>query len=54
MTDTEQNQLRKLRRRIEEQLRNSVTPKLLIRIAELCNIRVPKNLRERYMTSNDD
>ena len=43
----EQNELmtRKLRRRVEEFLRNT-TPEMLIRVADLCRIKVPKKLRD--------
>jgi len=47
------NQLKKLRRRIEEFLRNT-TPEMLIKIADRCKIKVPENLRRRYMLSEDD
>ena len=47
------NQLKKLRRRIEEFLRNT-TPVMLIKIADICKIKVPENLRQRYMPPKDD
>ena len=50
MIDT---QLRKLRRRIEEFLRNT-TPEMLIKIADICKVHVPENLRKRYMSKEDD
>jgi len=48
-----ENQLRKLRRRVEEFLRNT-TPEMLIKIADVCNIKVPDNLRQRYMPKEGD
>lgn len=45
--DLTEKQLRKLRRRIEDYLRHT-TPKELINIAEICNINVPKHLRNKY------
>jgi hypothetical protein len=51
--DHTDNQLRKLRRRVEEFLRNT-TPEMLIRIADLCKIKVPDNLRKRYVSPNND
>lgn len=47
MPDQSELQTRKLRRRIEEFLRNT-TPEMLIRVAELCRIKVPKSLRKTY------
>lgn len=47
------NQLKKLRRRIEEFLRNT-TPVMLIKIADICKIKVPANLRRRHMPKKDD
>ena len=47
------NQLKKLRRRIEEFLRNT-TPEMLIKVADVCKIKVPDNLRQRYMPPKDD
>jgi hypothetical protein len=48
-----ENQLRKLRRRIEEFLRNT-TPEMLIKIADICMINVPESLRKRYMSKEGD
>lgn len=50
MVDT---QLRKLRRRIEEFLRNT-TPEYLIKIAGMCNIQVSETLKKRYMSKGKD
>jgi len=47
------NQLKKLRRRIEEFLRNT-TPKMLIKIADICKIKVPENLRRWHIPKKDD
>lgn len=47
------NQLKKLRRRIEEFLRNT-TPEMLIKVADICKIKVPENLRQRYISQEDD
>ncbi len=47
------NQLKKLRRRIEEFLRNT-TPEMLIKIADICKIKVSENLRKRHMPTKDD
>jgi len=47
MADQSELQTRKLRRRIEEFLRNT-TPEMLIRVAELCRIKVPQSLRKKY------
>ncbi len=52
MNQTE-NQIKKLRRRIEEFLRNT-TPEMLIKIADACNIKVPQALRQRYIPKKDD
>jgi siroheme synthase (precorrin-2 oxidase/ferrochelatase) len=51
---TEQNELmtRKLRRRIEEFLRNT-TPEMLIRVADLCRIKVPQKLREKFKVTDE-
>jgi hypothetical protein len=51
--DQVDNQLRKLRRRIEEFLRNT-TPKMLIKIADVCKLNVPESLRKRFMPKEDD
>ena len=48
-----ENQLKKLRRRIEEFLRNT-TPEMLIVIADMCNINVSEALRQRYMSKKDE
>ena len=53
MNPQAENQIRKLRRRIEEFLRNT-TPEMLIKIADACNIKVPENLRKRYMPREGD
>ena len=45
------SQLRKLRRRLEEFLRHT-TPEMLIEVAKVCNIKVQKDLRNRF-ASND-
>ncbi len=52
---TEQNELmtRKLRRRLEEFLRNT-TPEMLIRVADLCRIKVPKKLRDKYEVKDEN
>jgi hypothetical protein len=42
-----ERQLIKLRRRIEQFLRHT-TPNILIRIADVCKIKVPKTLRDQY------
>jgi hypothetical protein len=49
VTDPEllEKQARKLRRRIEDFLRHS-TPDVLIKIADVCGIKVPKKLRDIY------
>ncbi len=47
MADQNELMTRKLRRRIEEFLRNT-TPEMLIRVADLCRIKVPAKLREKY------
>lgn len=47
------NQLKKLRRRIEEFLRNT-TPEMLIKVADVCKIKVPDNLRQRYISPKDE
>jgi len=46
-SDLTNKQLRKLRRRIEDLLRHT-TPFMLIKIANLCGVNVPKALREKY------
>jgi hypothetical protein len=46
------NQIKKMRRRIEEFLR-STTPDSLIKIADICGVHVPKNLRDRYEKQAD-
>jgi hypothetical protein len=43
---------RKLRRRIEEFLRTT-TSEMLIKIADICRIKVPENLRKKYAKPND-
>jgi len=43
---------RKLRRRIEEFLRTTTT-EMLIKIADLCRIKVPDKLREKHTTRDD-
>ena len=52
MNDQAELQTRKLRRRIEEFLRNT-TPEMLIRVADLCRIKVPKKLRDKYEVTDD-
>lgn len=52
MTDQSELMTRKLRRRIEEFLRNT-TPQMLIRIADLCRIKVPLKLREKYKVKDE-
>jgi len=46
--DLENNQIRKMRRRIEEFLRHS-TPDILIQIALICHIQVPQKLKDKYL-----
>lgn len=46
--DLEHNQLRKMRRRIEEFLRHT-TPDILIRTALICKITVPDKLKKKYL-----
>jgi len=46
------NQLRKLRRRIEEFLRNT-TPEMLIKVADICKINVSDNIRNRYISKDN-
>lgn len=53
MTNPVDLQIRKLRRRIEEFLRNT-TPGMLIKIADICKIKVPESLRKRYSLPEDD
>lgn len=48
-----ENQLRKLRRRIEEFLRNT-TPEMLIKVADVCKLNVPESLRKRFMSKEGD
>jgi len=43
---------RKLRRRIEEFLRTT-TSEMLIKIADICRIKVPENLRKKYAKPDD-
>ncbi len=52
MNQTE-NQIKKLRRRVEEFLRNT-TPEMLIKVADVCKIKVPESLRRRYTSRNDE
>jgi len=52
MAEQTEFMLRKLRRRVEEFLRNT-TPQMLIKIANLCRIKVPKKLEDKF-TSKDD
>jgi len=42
-----EKQVRKLRRRVEDFLRHT-TPITLIKIADICGIKVPQNLRDKY------
>lgn len=51
----EKNELmtRKLRRRIEEFLRNT-TPEMLLRVADLCRIKVPQKLRDKYKVKDEN
>lgn len=42
-----ENKAIKLRRRLEEYLRNT-TPQMLIQVADLCNIKVPESVRRSY------
>lgn len=51
--DQSDNQLKKLRRRIEEFLRNT-TPEMLIRVADICKINVPQSLRKRFISREGD
>lgn len=46
----EEQQLKKLRRRIEHFLRNT-TPETIIRVAMFCRIKIPKNLIDKYMST---
>lgn len=52
MTDQAELQTRKLRRRIEEFLRNT-TPEMLIRVANLCRIKVSKTLKDKYKIKDE-
>ena len=52
MAEQTEFMLRKLRRRLEEFLRNT-TPEMLIKLASICKIKVPKKLNERF-TKKDD
>jgi len=52
MAEQTEFMLRKLRRRIEEFLR-STTPEMLIKVAEICRIKVPKKLTERFAKKDD-
>jgi 5,10-methylenetetrahydrofolate reductase len=52
MNEQPELQTRKLRRRVEEFLRNT-TPEMLIRVANLCRIKVPKKLRDKYEVNDD-
>lgn len=45
--ELEENQLRKMRRRIEEFLRHT-TPERLVQIAVKCHIKIPEKLKEKY------
>ena len=51
--DLEYNQLRKMRRRIEEFLRHC-KPEILVQIALICKIQVPKKLIVKYCESNEE
>ena len=53
MSEPAELQNRKLRRRIEEFLRNT-TPEMLIRVADLCRIKVPQKLREKYKVKDEN
>ena len=46
-------QVKKLRRRIEEFLRQT-RPEILIQIADKYGVKVPKNLRNRYVNIDSD
>lgn len=43
-----ENQIRKLRRRVEEYLRQDATPNELIKFAKQCGITIPKLLSDLY------
>jgi len=47
------NQLRKLRRRIEEFLRHT-TPEMIIKVAEICNIKVQKDLKNNFISKDNN
>jgi len=49
---TDELTVRKLRRRLEEFLRNT-TPEMLIRVADLCRIKVPEKLRQKYEVKDE-
>jgi len=51
--DLENNQLRKMRRRIEEFLRHC-KPEILVQLALICKIQVPKKLIVKYSDSKED
>jgi len=53
MTQQNELMLRKLRRRIEEFLRNTNSA-MLIKVADLCSIKVPKKLRNKHEVKDDD
>ena len=50
---TDELTVRKLRRRLEEFLRNT-TPEMLVRVADLCRIKVPKKLRDICEVKDQD
>lgn len=48
-----ENKTIKLRRRLEEYLR-STTPQMLIRVADVCNIKVPESVRKSYPSKDQE
>jgi hypothetical protein len=52
MSDQTEFMERKLRRRIEEFLRTT-TSEMLIKVADICRIKVPEKLRKKYAKPDD-
>lgn len=52
MPDQTEFMERKLRRRIEEFLRTT-TSEMLIKVADICRIKVPDKLRKKYVKPDD-
>lgn len=52
MPDQNEFMERKLRRRIEEYLRTT-TSEMLIKVADICRIKVPEKLRKKYAKPDD-